>query len=498
MTPFGFRLCCLLVLVSLGVAACAVPSPRPVQTAEVDRIQPKAALEQEKAVPPPGPPPFTEKLAPVVTGLEKIDRLFSLNFDNAQLGAVLQSLVGDTDISLSVESGVDLTRPVTVHSRNSTLAEALDLVVVKGAGYAWKSTGSQLEINRFEERLYVFDYLDLTGETSLDVGGDMLGSSIQDSGVAGKFQITAKREKVKGDIWEQVQKALEGIRSADGRLQINPRSGLIYLEDTPRKIASMVAFLDNMSVSLKRQVLIEAKILEVQLRDSQRYGIDWSSLGAAIKGDFLFDIANFNLNNNGRVIISSELDTSLLTAAVDFLQTQGDVSVLSNPHISVLNGQSAVMTVGSQFPFTDISGVTRDEDTDEVTIDATIKRAVFGVQLGITPQIARDGIITVNVVPTITRNEGEELVEVPTGTSEVVSFSNPVIGLQEMATTVRVRSGQAIIIGGLIAQEKVSTTSALPGFGRLPIFKYFFGNQEYEARNRELVIILQPHIKEVI
>jgi len=499
-----YRLRWLLLTLASATAfgvlyGCAVPEPRPPRIPELAAEQPKALLELEKQARTPGPPPFVEKLAPVATGVELETRLFSLNFDGAQLGAVLQSVLGDSDLSLSVESEVDLTRPVTVHAKNNTLSEALDLVVVKGAGYAWKVAGSQLEINRFEERLYVLDYLDLPAVTDIDVGGDMLASSIEEAGVSGRFQITANREQEKGDIWAQVQKVLEGIKSADGTLQLNPRSGLVYMADTPKKVSAMVRFLDSLAASLKRQVLIEAKVLEVQLSDSHRHGVDWSNITAVIKStnNKLVDIADFSLNNNGRIFVGPT-DFSALSAVVDFLETQGDVTVLSNPHISVLNGQSAVMTVGSQFPFTDIKGVSRDEDTDRVNIDATIKRAVFGLQLGITPQISENGIITINVVPTVTRNEGTEQVEVPTGVGEVQSFSNPVIGLQEMATTVRVRSEEAVIIGGLISQEKVNNGSGLPALRKIPILRHLFSNTEFETKSRELVILLKPYVKEVI
>ena len=84
--------------------------------------------------------------------------------------------------------------PLTVHLQQATLAEALDMVVVNGAGYAWKIEGDNLFIKVFEERIYQFDYLDLAGETDIEIGGDMLASGVEDSGVSGKFQIKAKRE----------------------------------------------------------------------------------------------------------------------------------------------------------------------------------------------------------------------------------------------------------------------------------------------------------------
>jgi MSHA biogenesis protein MshL len=489
----------LSLLLAVGTVACAPVRPRTAEAKEALQAQPRQLIEQAMAPRAPGPPPFREKLAPVAAGLEGEARLYSLNFDNAPLGAVIRSVVRDAGLSLAIESEVDLGRPVTVHATNATLEEILDLVVVKGAGYAWKTQAGRLEINRFEERIYVLDYLDVPGVTEVNVGGDMLASSVESSGVSGKFQVQSRRAETRSDIWTQIRGVLEGMKSADGVLQINPQSGLIYIADTPRKLDAMVRLLDSLSAALKRQVLIEAKIIEVRLDDSYRFGIDWAQVQMALNpGNFsgnFFDQLNLNFNRSGSIILS---ETTSFGTVVDLLATQGDVTVLSNPHIVVLNGQSAVMTVGSQFPFTDITGVSRDEDTDVVTIDATIKRAVFGLQLGITPQISADGVITLNVVPTVTRQEGTEQVQIPVGVAQVQSFDNPVIGLQELATTVRVREGEALVLGGLISQEKTVNTSGLPVLRHIPLLGHLFSNDEQRTTSRELVILLRPHVKETI
>jgi MSHA biogenesis protein MshL len=492
----------LLLLAGMltALTACVPPpAPRLPQEPDAEQARPGQVLEQARRVPAPGPPPFQEKLAPAAAGIAADTRLYSVNFDNVHLGAVIRSLVRDSGLSLSVASEVDLERPVTVHARNNTLAEVLDLAVLKGGGYAWKLQAGRLEIDRFVERTFVFDYLDVPGTTEVNVGGDMLGSSVEQSGVNGKFQVQSKRAEARADVWTQVRKVLEGIKSEDGVIQLNPQAGLIYMADTPRKVATMVQFLESLAASLHRQVLIEAKVLEVRLNELNRYGIDWSSVTMAINpnsfADRFFDDLNLNLNRNGLITLSQN---TTFDAIVDALETQGDVSVLSNPHLSVMNGQSAVMTVGSQFPFSDITGVSRDEDTDVVTIDTTIKRAVFGVQLGITPQISADGIVTLNVVPTLTRQEGTEQVEVPVGSAEVVSFDNPIIALQELATTVRMRDGEAVVIGGLISQERTVRRTGLPGLRRIPGFSYIFGNAETDITNRELVIVLRPFVRGTI
>jgi type II secretory pathway component GspD/PulD (secretin) len=182
---------------------------------------------------------------------------------------------------------------------------------------------------------------------------------------------------------------------------------------------------------------------------------------------------------------------------VDFLRTQGEVSVLSNPHLSVMNGQSAVFTVGFQFPFGDIEGVDENFETNTVTFRSTIKRAILGLQLGLTPQISRDGIISLLIVPTITRIKEEVDVELPTSRGGTQTISNPIIDLQELATTVRVRERQSVVLAGLISQIKKLEYEGLPLLGKLPVLKYLFGRFEESYENSELVIFLTPYIKTI-
>jgi MSHA biogenesis protein MshL len=188
-------------------------------------------------------------------------------------------------------------------------------------------------------------------------------------------------------------------------------------------------------------------------------------------------------------------DQSRFSAVLDFLRTQGDVSVLSNPHLSVMNRQSAVLTVGSQFPFTDIDGVDRDFDTGVTTIGTSIKRVILGLQLGLTPQISQEGIVTLHVVPTITRIQREVELEIPTDSFFTQTISNPIIDLQELATMVRVREGQSFILAGLISEIKQLNHRGLPLLGDLPYLGPLFQQIQDSAENRELVIFITPYIK---
>ena len=322
----------------------------------------------------------------------------------------------------------------------------------------------------------------------------MLASSVENSGVAGKYQVKAKRGGENSDLWVSIAETLEGLKSEEGVLRINRNAGMIYIADLPRRVSAMVGFLDSLSESLHRQVFIEARIMEVILNDEHKYGIDWTNLQVEFTSGWgaLPDQFDIGFNSNGVIALA---DQSRFSAVLDFLRTQGDVSVLSNPHLSVMNRQSAVLTVGSQFPFTDIDGVDRDFDTGVTTIGTSIKRVILGLQLGLTPQISREGIVTLHVVPTITRIQREVELEIPTDSFFTQTISNPIIDLQELATMVRVREGQSFILAGLISEIRQLEHRGLPLLGDLPYLGPLFQQIQDSAENRELVIFITPYIK---
>jgi type II secretory pathway component GspD/PulD (secretin) len=218
------------------------------------------------------------------------------------------------------------------------------------------------------------------------------------------------------------------------------------------------------------------------------------NVGFTSDSSILPDSLNISFNSGGTIALANQ---SSLNMILDFLRTQGDVSVLSNPHLAVMNGRSAVMTVGFQFPYGDVDGVDRDPETGVITFGTTIKRTVLGLQLGITPQISGDGIVTLHIVPTITRIQREENVELPTSVNTTQTISNPVIDLQELATTVRVRGGDSVVLAGLISQIKQLNHEGLPLLSNIPILKYLFKKVEDRWESRELVIIITPYLKKV-
>jgi MSHA type pilus biogenesis protein MshL len=478
------------------VVGCSVHEPRPVNLEGLDDIQPATVIQGQKPDTIPGAVIIKETLEPIVQDMQTDAKIYSGAFSDVALAEVLKIITRDSHLNLSVASEVDLNRHLTVHLQQTTLTEALDIVVVNGAGYAWKIDGDTLFVKVFEERIYQFDYLDLAGETDIEIGGDMLASGVEDSGVSGKFQIKAKRETNVTDVWSNIQETLDIFKSEKGIVRINRNAGIVYMADKPGRVGAMVRFLDSLMEALHRQVFIEAKIMEVTLSEDNSYGIDWSNMNIDFidSGNNLTDAFNLSINSGSSIVKAGQ---SGFSAVLDYLKTQGDVSVVSNPHLSVMNGQSAVLTVGFQFPYGDVSGVDRDADTGVITFGTSIKRAILGLQLGITPHISRDGIVTLNIIPTITRIQGEERVELPTGSTTSQAINNPIIDLQELSTTVRVREGNSIVLAGLISQIRQANNAGLPLLSSIPGLGNLFKHMEDVQENKELVIYITPYVRKV-
>ncbi len=478
-------------LVSLFIIGCTVSKPRSIKQEQLLQLSPSKIIKEQENIPPLKKTPIKPKQRKKII---KTKKLFSLVFKEARLGDILNVLASESHMNISVDSEVDLNKPITVRLDKVRLDEALDIIVKKAAGYSWDVKGKFIFIKRFEEYIYHFDYINLIGKTNVSVGGDMLASGVEEAGVTGKYEIKVET-KEETDIWDSIKKSLESLKSPDGVIRIDRVSGLIYMKDTPSRIESMVKFLDNLSESLFRQVIIDANILEVTLSDENKYGIDWNEMEIAFKSKWggLPDDMHINFNN-GSIILSKR---SSLKAILDFLKTKGDITVLSNPHLSVLNGQSALLTVGYQYPYGDIEGVDRDTETGLITYGSTIKRAVLGLQLGITPHITKDGTIILHIVPTITRIQRTIKVDVPVAAGEIQHISNPIIDLQELSTSVMMRDGQTLVLAGLISQIRQIEKKGLPFFSEIPILGRIFRRTEEQKRNRELVIFITPHIRRI-
>ena len=307
--------------------------------------------------------------------------------------------------------------------------------------------------------------------------------------------------------------------------------GVAYTIDKPVGIITVTAprplqielkrYFDTLTSELYKQISIEAKIIEVTLEDSSKIGINWDNIlknfnvtgtvffGAAEAGDTYsqgqvwpyvranedtFDDGTWhgNIEDATRFISKLTLNTADFSIFLNALKEQGDTQVLSNPKLSVMNGQPALISVGENVTY--IEEISVDVDADAGTRDYTVQtaRILSGIGLALTATILDDNEIIMNLVP-VTSELAEPILYKDIGT-DGAEVGLPRVNVREMSTTVRVKNGEMLVIGGLIDEIDDTQGNFAPILGDIPVIRYLFGYEEKIKVKRELIILLRPRI----
>jgi MSHA type pilus biogenesis protein MshL len=271
------------------------------------------------------------------------------------------------------------------------------------------------------------------------------------------------------------------LKSANGRVILNRLAGLIFATDFPRNLDAIRIFLETVESAVHRQVVIEARIVEVKLNQDSQSGVNWT----AVLGNVLHVEQALGTGAAFQIGVTHGDFNALLTA----LSTVGNVNVLSSPTVSTLNNQPAVIRVGTQDVFfTTTTQV--DPRTGTIVQTAVTPSAINeGIVLDVTPQISDDGIITMNIHPTITERTGQATS--PRGDTV------PIVDVRETDTVVRIQEGQTVMIAGLISDRQLETVNKVPFLGDVPIVGGLFRRTSKENRKTDLVILMTPRVLNV-
>lgn len=327
-------------------------------------------------------------------------------------------------------------------------------------------------------------------EGTTSAGGGEDGARNYSAGATGQTAATANDE----DDSMNSSADQRNISGGQGYYLIDKPVGLITVT-APRPVLEKVdTYITTLKKSLYQQISIEAKVIEVALNDSSSLGINWSSV-----------LKNFNVNGtiefgtNGQVyprdgdfISKITLDNADFSLFLNALNEQGESKVLSNPRLSVMNGQPALITVGRNVTYIDNIESDLDSDSGVVTFTVNTERVLSGVGMALTATVLGKDEVIMNLVPIISElEEPIEYIDIGTSGAQV---GLPIINVREMSTTVKVKDGEMLVIGGLISERKDDNGAFAPGLGDIPGLKYLFGYEEKVHQKRELIILLKPRI----
>ncbi len=524
---------------AFALLSCATP---PSHDEALDEV---AAFRDETEPTSPSTPPLevVEALIPAIeleddgTGPLPEPR-FDVTVDRAPARQFFMSLVEGTPYSLALAPGIE--GEISLSLRDVTVEEVLDTVrQAYGFGYEKTRTGFLVLPTGIRTRIFHLDYLNLhrTGSSDMRVSSGQISDQVS-NGANGATTTTVTSSDSGGSIsgsriqtasetnlWDEIVYGVEAIVGrGDGHSVVSsPNAGLLVVRGLPGQLARVERYLRTAEASLNRVVILEAKILEVTLNDGFQSGINWAQLatyngtsvvvgqtgGGSVDdtgfsdsrgvaqnlGPPLSDLFAGTLGSAFGGVFSLAIQADKFSAFVELLETQGKVRTLSNPRISTVNNQKAVIKVGSdEFFVTNVSTTTVTGTATTSSPNVTLTPFFSGIALDVTPQISESGDVILHVHPAVTDvvdqtksfTVGDELQELP------LAFSS----IRESDSIVRAKSGQVVVIGGLIQNDARDTTYGIPWISRIPFLGRLFEHARLENRRTELVILLRPVVVE--
>ncbi|BCA78656.1 pilus (MSHA type) biogenesis protein MshL [Desulfuromonas sp. AOP6] len=530
----------LLLIALLALAAC-LPARGPAVGDDIAEAlhQPASPTAVKPAAPEIPAAVASALLSPLNSGLglpgRKEEPRFDIAAEQTPARQFFTGLVAGTSTNMVVHPDVD--GEISLTMKNASIPEVLE-VVRSVFGYEYRLHGNTYQIMPvgLQSRIFPVNYLNLSrkglSQTRVSSGQVSEGaSSDNDEGESGSSDRRSKAvsgsridTESLADFWKELEYALRTlIGNEDGRrVVVQPQASVVIVRAMPEELREVESYLTAMQGNLQRQVILEAKILEVELNDGFQSGINWAALGQPADGksmvigqtgggSFFNSGASEIVGNTGVLnpaalsmvegtatsafggVFSAALNFKDFTAFIELLESQGEVQVLSSPRISTVNNQKAVIKVGTdEFFVTDISSTTVTGTTTTTTPDITLTPFFSGIALDVTPQIDSNGQVTLHIHPTVSEvRDQQKTITVANQEQQLpLAFSS----VRESDSIVSAFSGQVVVIGGLMKNQTSKQKASVPLLGRIPLLGHLFSHNQMVSRKSELVILLRPQV----
>jgi MSHA biogenesis protein MshL len=512
-------------------------------------------------------PPASSLATQLPKARPALEERFNVSFNNVPAQQFFRSIVAGTRYNILVHP--DVSGSITANLKDVTLQETLE-AVREMYGYDYKVEGTRISIKplTMQTKMFRVNYLvgNRRGTSNLRVSSTSVSNAVNgqngQNGMQGsqgsnqnnqnnqnnpnnpngqnqsQVESTDVSTSSSTDFWGDLKTSIEAIvgsKEGGRSVVVSPQSGVIVIRAMPDELRNVDAYLKATQLAVDRQVILEAKILEVELNDSFQSGVNWASF-ASIKsghdnrvsggllspGSTLTPLpfnggqpptisdpstglaasTGFSLSNAAGAagsMFGLAVQTSNFAALISFLETQGTVHVLSSPRVAAVNNQKAVLKIGTDEFF--VTGVTTNVNStaagSTTTPSVTLQAFFSGVVLDVTPQIDEKGNILLHVHPSVSQvstvNKAVSL-----GSAGNLNLPLAASATSELDSIVRGSNGQVVAIGGLMRQSSTADNSQVPGAGSVPVLGNLFGAKKRVNQKRELVVLIKPTIVEGI
>lgn len=304
----------------------------------------------------------------------------------------------------------------------------------------------------------------------------------------------------KNDFWKELELALKSlIGASEGRYVVaSPQASLVTVNALPSEISQLKEFLRQSQENLQRQVILEAKIIEITLKDEYQQGVNWERISSGLEGGVSFaTTAGTTISNSISAVLGGSSSLTIqkgdFNGVINLLETQGDVQMLSNPRVTATNNQKAVIKVGQDEYFvTNVSSTTVTGTSTTTSPEIDLTPFFSGIALDVTPQIDKYGSVILHVHPSVT--ETEEQLKVITLDDQRFELPLAQSNIRESDTVIRAQSGEIVVIGGLMQTTTEDEESKTPILGDIPIFGNLFKSIRKRQEKKELIILIKPTV----
>jgi len=483
---------------------------------------------------------FAQQAAPQVSAEQPaakaaVEPRFGVHVENAPARAFFEGLVDGTPYNMLIHP--DVSGRISLSLKSVTLAEVLDAVRdIYGYDYRRVSTGYMILPATIQTRVFHLNYLDLQrhgvsrtrissgqitqGGSNSSGGSGASGGSTSSETAGSELTGTAVQTNNDSDFWKAIENDLHiivGGADTDRNIVMNRQSGVIIVRAMPPQLRDVADYLRKTQTSVTRQVVLEAKVIEVELDDAFQAGINWAALMKAGNDRYFFGqrspqggFEGDQLLPNGQTVnvtpgtvvnglVSDTLGGAFTLAAnltdfnayIDLLALQGRTRVLSSPRVSTLHNQKAIIKAGTDEFF--VTGVHSDTTTGTATtttVEYQLTPFFSGVALDVTPQIGEDGNVLMHIHPTISDVTDQRKTLSLRGLTDVLPLA--LSQIRESDSMVRAHNGQVIVIGGLMRETRRRQDYKVPVLGDVPGLGRLFRSERDQRTTTELVILLRP------
>src|SRR3989338_4170835 len=524
------------LIAAMLLAGCATPGSKNQTADAIQREMNQAAQDSERsanAVNDALLPPLALDMPKMES--KPIETRFDLTVNDTPVSQIFMAIVSGTRYSMLLHP--EVSGNISLNLKDVTVLEALESIR-EMYGYDYKLDGARIYIQPLTLQTRIFQVNYLTGLRSGTSSLRVTSGSVSDSPTGGTPGTTTTASATSrgldsskvsmsssADFWDELGKSLQAIVGNEkGRsVVVSPMSGVIVVRAMPDELKNVAAYLKASQISIERQVILEAKIVEVQLNDGFQSGVNWAafknsrnsatsigqlgsggSLAPSVAGvasvigggGSLTSTPGTNLANAataaGGTLFGLAFQTSNFAALLNFLESQGNVHVLSSPRIATLNNQKAVLKVGTdEFFVTNVTSTTTTGTATTTTPSVTLQPFFSGIALDVTPRIDQNNEIILHIHPSVSLvTTVNKTVDIG-GVSGTMTLPLASSSVSETDSIVRARDGQIVAIGGLMRQATFDDRSGLPGLSKS---SPLFGQTSQRSEKRELVILLKPTV----